>query len=599
MSEQGLDVRIGDLEERIGALQHRLELLEAGAALPQRPAAAAAVGRAQRPRAVESPAVQTPADAPDGAGGIARWAGTSALLPRISTVSFLLVAALALRTLTDSGVVGPQAGAYAGLTYAASLMLAGWVLSSRHSVLAPVFSVCGAVLLCSIVVETHSHFASLSTPAAFGALGATCLFMTLLGERSSSALPGVIGTLGAAVAGLALTVSNPLFLPLAILLLVAGALGVPVTRRLRSDWLGWTLFFFSALTLLIWSLRIKVCLTSTCYVEPVPGSAWFPYLANAFALFWVGQALYGLMRPSRPHPSLLALSLPTLGCTAAYLASLQVAVADGSVRSLGVTGLLVAATLVALAAWSGLRGGGAPALNAFLVAAVSLFAFGFASATGSFLGALPLLSCTAFGLALLSARLNSGGTRVISYLLQVGVACALTLLLVGGGRTAQSPGVAALAAAVLAAAALLHHRWCRRHAPPEGSIAFRFIGVGDRCAVALLTASLAGAFFLLRTGAFVLISSRLSDARNAFGSAQSVIITVAAMSLFALAFARRSTELRSVAILVTLVGAAKVFCYDLVALQGVARVMSVFSFGLLAAVASVILGRWQRRNTAP
>ena len=47
-----------------------------------------------------------PAAGVDGEGGIASWAGTSALLPRLSTVSFLLVAALALRTLTDSGVVG-------------------------------------------------------------------------------------------------------------------------------------------------------------------------------------------------------------------------------------------------------------------------------------------------------------------------------------------------------------------------------------------------------------------------------------------------------------------------------------------------------------
>jgi uncharacterized membrane protein len=88
----------------------------------------------------------------------------------------------------------------------------------------------------------------------------------------------------------------------------------------------------------------------------------------------------------------------------------------------------------------------------------------------------------------------------------------------------------------------------------------------------------------------------MADARNAFGGAQSVIITVAAMALFALASSRRSTELRGVAILVTLVGAAKVFFYDLVALQGVARVVSVFSFGLLAAVASLALGRWQRRD---
>ncbi len=594
---RNLEERIADLEGQLGALRVRLESVENGVGRPQSHAQAAIAAAAvdvARPRvSAQSPVAGA---SQEGEGGIANWAGTSALLPRVSTVSFLLVVALILRTLTDSGVVGARMGAYAGVAYAASLMVAGWVLFSRRNILAPVFAVCGAVLLCSIVVETHIHFASLSTGAAFGALGATCLFMTLLGERNKTVLPGVIGVLGAAFAGIAMTVPHPEFAPLAALLLGAGILGVPVSRRLKGDWVGWVLFVLSAMTLLIWSVRIKVCLTATCYVEPLPGTVWFPYLVNGFALFWVVQALVGLLRPPRTRPTVLSLALPVLGCTVAYLATLQVAAANGTVRSLGVTGLLVAAGLVAMAAWSGLRGGGgAAALNAFAVAAVVLFAFGFSSATGSLLGALPLLSFTAFGLALLSARWQSGGTRAISYLLQVSVAVALTLLLVTGGRTAASPGISALAAGALALAALLHHRWCRRHAPPEGSLAFAFIGAGDRCAVALLTASLAGGFFLVRTGAFLVLSSRMADVRNAFGGAQSVIITFAAMALFALASSRRSTELRSVAILVTLVGAAKVFFYDLVALQGVARVVSVFSFGLLAAVASVVLGRWQRR----
>ncbi|MHB8835698.1 MAG: DUF2339 domain-containing protein [Candidatus Methylomirabilia bacterium] len=601
-SARGLEERITELEAQLGALRLRLERVEAGAGVPQphgQAATAAAPTAEARPQVGGRPpaAVPPPAVAPDGDGGLAGWAGTSALLPRVSTVSFLLVVALALRTLTDSGVVGPQVGAFAGVVYAASLMLAGWVLYGRRSVLAPVFAVCGAALLCSIVVETHAHFGSLSTTAAFVALGGTCLFMTLLGERSKTPLPGVVGVLGAAFAGIALTVPDPRFAPLLALLLAASALGIPVSRRLKGDWVGWTVFVLSALTLFVFGVRIKVWLDAACPLPPIPGVAWFPYLVNSFALLWVGQSLAGLLRPPRPRPSVLSLALPVLGCTVAFVASLQVAAAEGTVRSLGVTGLFVAAGLVVMAAWSGLRvRGGAAALNTFAVAAVVLFAFGFSSATGSLLGALPFLSFTAFGLALFSARWRSGGTRVISYFLQVAVAVALTLLLGAGGGTAASPGIAALAAGTLTIAGLLHHRWCRRHGPPEGSLIFSYIGTSDRCAVALLTAALVGGFFLLRTGAFVVLSSRMADARNAFGGTQSVIITVAAMALFALASSRRSTELRSVAILVTLVGAAKVFFYDLVALQGIARVVSVFSFGLLAAVASLVLGRWQRRD---
>lgn len=601
-SARGLEERVGELEEQLGALRLRLERVEAAAGEPQplvQAATAAGAIADARPQVAGRPpaAAPPPAVAADGDGGIAGWAGTSALLPRVSTVSFLLVVALALRTLTDSGVVGPQVGAFAGVVYAASLMLAGWVLYGRRSVLALVFAVCGAILLCSIVVETHAHFGSLSTTAAFMALGGTCLFMTLLGERNKAALPGVIGVLGAAFAGVALTVPNPQFAPLLALLLVASALGIPVSRRLRGDWVGWILFVLSSLALFVFSVRIKVCLSAACPLPPLAGAVWFPYLVNSFALLWVGQSLAGLLRPPRPMPTVLSLALPVLGSTVAFVVSLQVAAAEGTVRSLGATGLLVAAGLVVMAAWAGLRGGGgAAALNSFAVAAVVLFAFGFSSATGSLLGALPFLSFNAFGLALFSDRWQSGGTRVISYFLQVGVAVALTLLLVAGGRTAASPGLAALAAGTLAVAGLLHHRWCRRHAPPEGSLAFAYLGSGDRCAVALLTASLTGGFFLVRTGAFVALSSGMADVSNAFGGAQSVIITVAAMALFALASSRRSTELRSVAILVTLVGAAKVFFYDLVALQGVARVVSVFSFGLLAAVASLVLGRWPRRD---
>lgn len=601
-SVRSLEERIGELETQLGVLRLRLERVEAGAGESPRHLQAAtgvATTGAAPERVTAQPAAAAPprVAADDGEGGLAGWAGASALLPRISTVSFLLVVALALRTLTDSGVVGPRAGASAGMFYAAALMLAGWVLYERRSVLAPVFAVCGSILLCSIVVETHAHFESLSAIAAFSALGVSGLFMTLLGERTRTTLPGVIGVLGAALAGFALAVPKAEFAPFLALLLAASALGIFVSRRLKGDWVGWILFILSSLTMLVWSVRIRVSLAPDCPPGDLPSSVWFPYLVNGFALLWVGQSLAGLLRPPRQRPSVLSLALPVLGCTAAYVATLQVATANGTLRSLGVTGLLVAAGLVVVAAWAGLRGGGgAAALNSFAVAAVALFSIGFSLATGSLLGALPLLSFTAFGLALLSARWQSGGTRVISYFLQVGVAVALALLLVMGERTAASPGVAALAAGALAVAGLLHHRWCRRHAPPAGSLVFAYLGSSDRCAVALLTAALAGGFFLLRTGAFLLLSQRLADARNALGGTQSVIIAAAAMALFALAYSRRSTELRSVAILVTLVAAAKVFFYDLVALHGVARVVSVFSFGLLAAVASVVLGRWQRRD---
>ena len=56
----------------------------------------------------------------------------------------------------------------------------------------------------------------------------------------------------------------------------------------------------------------------------------------------------------------------------------------------------------------------------------------------------------------------------------------------------------------------------------------------------------------------------------------------------------RSLEIATVAGLVTLLGAVKVFILDLFGIKGVPLVISVFSFGVVAAVASVVMGKWQK-----
>jgi len=572
-----LEERVAALERQLAGLRRRLEAIEGGARAPA--AVAAAPAREEAPAAEAVPQ--------------ARFSGSS-LLARVSTVSFLLVVALRLRTVADSGMIGPGAGAAAGLVYASSLLAVGWVQYARRSQLAPVFAICGALLLDTVVVETHSHFGSLGALPAHAIIGVAVLVMTALGERFRTPVPGTIGVLGGLVSALALNVPYTSFLHLSVLMLALGAMGAFVSRRLRGDWVGWVAFALAAVVLYVWAVRLRVdmsCPDPSGLLKTLP---WFPWVVWGFALLWLAQALAGLLRPPRGTPSLLSLFLPALGPAAAYVAGLQVAAARGDARAHGVVGFLLAGVLLALAAWTGRREGASrTAVPAFGFAAVVLFSLGFSSATGSLLGALPLLSLTALAFAVLAVRWESGATRLISYLLQVFVALALGLILVAGDGAGHSPALAALASLVLAATAFAHHRWCRRHAPPEGSLAFRFLGQGDRCAVALLTAALAGGFFLLRTGVSVALAGR-GDVHDLFLAAQSIIINLSGIVLFALAARSRSRELRSVAILLTLIGAAKVFLYDLITVAGVARVASVFSFGLLAAFASLILGRWQR-----
>ena len=77
-----------------------------------------------------------------------QWARRASLFPRLATLCFLMVFALVLRTITDSGIVNTLLGMGLGMGYAAALMVAGWYLYRRESPLAPVFSLKAAWASC-------------------------------------------------------------------------------------------------------------------------------------------------------------------------------------------------------------------------------------------------------------------------------------------------------------------------------------------------------------------------------------------------------------------------------------------------------------------
>ena len=84
-----------------------------------------------------------------------------------------------------------------------------------------------------------------------------------------------------------------------------------------------------------------------------------------------------------------------------------------------------------------------------------------------------------------------------------------------------------------------------------------------------------------------------ADLLNAFRCSQSAIINISAVMLMFAALLHGNKEVRNVAILVTVVGAIRVFLFDLIGTHGVPLVISVLSFGLATAIESVMLGRWQ------
>src|SRR5512138_878671 len=98
---------------------------------------------------------------------------------------------------------------------------------------------------------------------------------------------------------------------------------------------------------------------------------------------------------------------------------------------------------------------------------------------------------------------------------------------------------------------------------------------------------------MLRIIVYQLLPALGGDPVIVFRCSQSIIINLAAIGLIVTASVLRHRELRNVAILVLLVGGVKVFLYDFIGTKGVPLVLSVLSFGLAAALQSIILGRWQ------
>jgi hypothetical protein len=262
---------------------------------------------------------------------------------------------------------------------------------------------------------------------------------------------------------------------------------------------------------------------------------------------------------------------------------------------LGLVGVIAGLSHLGLAWWlTKDRKSGAPGVNAFVFAAAVLLGLSLPVATGSLLASLPFLAALSCGLAVIAARWENAAVRLTSYLLQIYTALALGFVLLTAAPEASVVG-STLAAALLACLGLIHYKWCRSHLPPVNSAFFSKLDKNDLSAAALLLASLLSAFFLLRIVVHQFLGLALPAAAmdNAFRSAQSVIINVSAAILMLFALAHKKKEVRNIAILVTVIGAIKVFLYDLIGgMHGLALVISIFSFGITTALESFGLSRW-------
>lgn len=527
------------------------------------------------------------------------WVGTSSLLPRISAICFILVVALVLRTVTDNGLLGKELGSILGMVYATALIGWGWRGYGRKSSLAPVFASFGALLMFSIVWETHAHFGALSSPIAYLLLIATGCTMSALSFFFSAALPIQIGTLGLCLTGVAVDFPNPVFSHLAALLLVANILGFLAFRAQRCSWLRWLVFGVTLAMLQVWVFKLgRIPALQGDPARLLTPSLFLPAV-TLFAFCFLAMALVGLLRRSAAPKSKLDFCLPTLYPLWAFAAAEQFFQATGHnhLFSLGAVGTAIALAFLGIAfRLTGKATADPSAKISFILAASVLLPVSLPAVFGNMQAALPPLSLAALALAPAAQRWRSGEVRVMSYLLQLYACGVLIYLLCGMGLPAPLSTTMMVAGAV-SAVAWAHYLWCRSHPPFAEAGFFSRFDPQDHGAALLFSGALICCFYFLRTGLFLALGPTSNpDAMVVFRCSQSIIINVSAAILMVFAYTHRNKEWRNIAILMTIIGAGNVFLADLIRTHGFPLVASVFTFGVAAALESLTLSRWHRQS---
>ncbi len=520
------------------------------------------------------------------------WTGGGSFLARLAAICFILVIALILRTLTDSGIIGAKAGSMIGTGYAALLIAMGWKLLRDGRALGPIFPVCGALLMFSLITETHARFEAYTTVTAYTILFFTMLPLAIMGRRYQRSLFLAVGLIGAASTAFALDFPTPFFPQLAFFLLAANVVGfLQVTGRTR--WVQAVLYAMTITFWFLWALKLHAPMVKGIETTPEVALSWYLPMTLATVFVLMG---FSVARSYRHGDSLTLFDivLPTVHVLWLYPACSLVAVpllGDDTLIGYGGLALAIVHFLVAGAIFRFSRHGG-PGICAYVFAGATLMVMATLAAVENILPALPLWGAVAVMLSFASRACEIGGIRLTSYLLQV----VATVLGIGYGVLlpgTPDPMLATLAAGSLAVMSAFQYAWSRQH-PLDCSVGFfRKVDPGDHTAILLLLTALVDGFCMLQLIAADLLATT-GDPANALLGAQSVFINLGAMGLMIYGLLKRQREILYTAIGVVVIGAFKALGYDLFKAHGVPLVLSVFSFGAVAAVGSVVFSRWSQ-----
>lgn len=594
MPNDAVEKRLDALNEEMTIVKAKLdELASRFAELEASPARASRV--AVPPSA--APDAATPAQLPNmDSDHIWSWVGKSSLLPRIATVCFILVFALILRTLTDNGFIGKQFGSYLGMAYAAFLIALGWRLLSKRSRLATVFPVCGTLLMYSVTLETYARFDSVSSFTAYAILLILLMVITVVSIKFELAQLNSLGIFGTCVVAAVIDFPMPDFAQLVFLLLAGNILAYISAYRLKGcEWNRWAVFALTICVWWLWAFRLSSSLARGEVPLEYLSHAW--YLPGVFVFSIMFMAITMGRAVKNKKMNFFDLALPTLNGLWAYpLALIVVQAGSGHSTWLGIVGVLLAALHFGFAAFlfksKDIVGA---AICGFTFAGGALLVLAFPAASGSILFSLPVWAIVAYGLARMSEACEIGGIRLTSYILQI-LACVVGVMTGCFALNTPMPFSAIVVAGVVASCSGLQYKWCRSNLLACSIGFFAKFDRDDRSAVVLLIASLVNGYYMLQLLSYLMLAGLMAEPGNAFMGAQSLLINIGAISLMTHAMIKRNKEILGTAVFVIVIGALKVFGYDLFKSHGVPLVMSVFSFGAVAVVGSIAMSKWSNLN---
>ena len=589
-----MSVENANLENRVRELEGQVETLQGRLSDVEKQLSRVAKGKqAKVKKATEKPTSKI------GSDEVLNWIDTAYFLPRIATTSFILVLAIALRTLTDSGTIDEQFGAGLGMGYGFILLIIGWAGYGRQSIQAPVFTLWGTIVMCSIVVETHRVFEAIPTEPAYMSLVLLGMATAAISRQHNVALPIFAGTLGMSFGGFAIDYPNPVFPYLVVLLVTANLLTVFATSLMRASWIRWLLLVLTIFMFQIWALKLTIYLGKIAQEDlEFAISGFFPSII-VIGTMYLGIAYFGVIGKIQERVSKFDVVLPAINVIWIFvLARYTLAHGLGDAVTFGIVASLIAGGHLALAWVLGRKEGTAKQGAAPIgFGGCLLLALTLPMGIGNPLVSATILSVIAFGGAWLAQQWSSGGVRYISYLMQIYAAGVLILAL----RTTEMSRpslLGATASALMGGFALWHDYWCRENPPQPEMKVFKSFDRKDKGAAVVLIAALLSGFFTLRVGIFqglALVGFRSSDA---FSSGQSVLIILASALMTYLSVRKMNRELRTVGILLMLAGACKVFLSDIVSIKGMPLMVSLFAFGSIAVFNQVLNRRWSKKKEA-